>query len=141
MTRRIVLYFDDEPMLLNVFQEMFGEQYEVLIAERLSEARGLLSNCAPEIIISDQSMPEIEGTEFLREAAEKCPHSFRILLTGYATVGEVIGEVLTGVINLFEAKPWREERMLEVLERAGATLDRRGRDAVTQGQDDAGKGG
>lgn len=125
MTRRTVLYFDDEPMLLNVFQEMFGEQYEVMIAATLSEARVMLNTCAAEIIISDQSMPEIEGTEFLREAAEQCPDSFRILLTGYATVGEVIGEVLTGVINLFEAKPWREERMLEVLERAGATLDRR----------------
>lgn len=132
MARRTVLYFDDEITLLELFQEMFSEQYDVLVAATLSEARRVLAECKAEIIISDQSMPEIEGTDFLREAAEKCPNSFRVLLTGHSTVGEVIGEVLTGVINLFEAKPLRQERMLIVLERAEATFDRNMRDAGTQ---------
>lgn len=123
--RRTVFYFDDEVGLLEVFREMFGEQYDVRTAATLSEARRVLAGCNAEIIISDQSMPEIEGTEFLREAAAMCPDSFRILLTGQVSVGDVLEEVSTGIINLFEAKPWREERMQEILERAGAALDRR----------------
>jgi DNA-binding NtrC family response regulator len=99
----------------------------VQTATTLDEARRVLNACNAEVIISDQLMPEIEGTEFLREAATACPDSFRILLTGHATVGEVIGELSTGIIHLFEAKPWREERMREILERAIAVLDRRKR--------------
>ncbi len=109
---------------------MFGDDYDVHTAATLEEARRVLAACDAEIIISDQLMPEIEGTEFLREAARACPHSFRILLTGHATVGEVIGELSTGIIHLFEAKPWREERMREILERAVAALDRQRRGNV-----------
>ena len=123
--RRTIFYFDDDARLLELFEEMFRDEYDVLTAETLEEARRVLSDCRVEIIISDQSMPEIEGTEFLREAAAACPESFRILLTGKITVGEVLGDMGAGVIHLFEVKPWREERMREILERAGAILDHR----------------
>ena len=123
--RRTIFYFDDDARLLELFEEMFRDEYDVLTAETLEEARRVLSECRVEIIISDQSMPEIEGTEFLREAAATCPESFRILLTGKITVGEVIGDMSVGIIHLFEVKPWREERMREILERAGAILDHR----------------
>ncbi len=53
-------------------------------------------------------MPEIEGTKFLREAARECPGSYRVLLTSAVTVGEVLGEVGSGVIHLFLTKPWDE---------------------------------
>lgn len=123
--RRTIFYFDDDARLLELFKEMFDDEYDVLIAETLEEARRVLSDCSAEIIISDQSMPEIGGTEFLREATAMCPDSFRILLTGKMTVGEVLGDVTAGVIHLFEVKPWREEHIREILERAGAILDRR----------------
>lgn len=104
---------------------MFSDQYDVRTAATLSEARRVLAECSAEIIISDQSMPEIDGTEFLREAAAMCPESFRILLTGQVSVGDVLEEVSTGIIHLFETKPWREERMREILDRASTVLDRR----------------
>lgn len=122
---RTVFYFDDEERLLDVFREMFGEQYDVHTAATLVEARRVLAECSADIIISDQSMPEIEGTEFLREAATMCPESFRILLTGQVSVGDVLEEVSSGIIHLFETKPWREERMRGILERASAVLNRR----------------
>ncbi|HEX8495184.1 MAG TPA: response regulator [Pyrinomonadaceae bacterium] len=123
--QRTVFYFDDEASLLDVFREMFSDQYDVRTAATLSEARRVLAECSAEIIISDQSMPEIDGTEFLREAAAMCPESFRILLTGQVSVGDVLEEVSTGIIHLFETKPWREERMREILDRASTVLDRR----------------
>lgn len=102
---------------------MFSDEYDVWTAATLDEARSALARCAAGIIISDQLMPEIQGTEFLREAAAACPESFRILLTGHATVGEFIGEVSRGVIHLFEVKPWSEDRMRQILERAGTVLN------------------
>jgi DNA-binding NtrC family response regulator len=122
MAKTSLLYFDDEPVLLDVFKGTFARDYEVLTALTLSEARHILSRC-PDIIISDQSMPEISGTEFLHEAARTCPGSFRILLTGRGQVGDFITEIGAGVIQHFMPKPWAEEEMREALGRAVA--DRR----------------
>jgi two-component system sensor histidine kinase/response regulator len=118
-----VLYFDDESVLLDIFGEVFGGEYDVLTASTLAEARQILSRC-PDIVISDMSMPEITGTEFLREAARICPASFRILLTGRVSVFDVIGEVTSGVVQVFISKPWTEAEMRQALDRAAA--DRRG---------------
>ena len=112
-----VFYFDDEVVLLELFVEMFGMEFEVRTASTLIPARQMMRQC-PDIIISDWSMPEISGVEFLREAAEKCPGSFRIMLTGHASAGDMLGEISSGVVQLFIPKPWTEVEMREALERA-----------------------
>lgn len=124
---RSVFYFDDDLKLLDIFQEMFEDDYDIRTTTKLAVARRMLSECAPDIIITDQSMPEISGSEFLREASEKCPRSFRIMLTGYAVIGDVFGEVTNGLINIFIAKPWEEAQMRQALERGGAAVDSRSR--------------
>jgi DNA-binding NtrC family response regulator len=121
LVKTSVLYFDDEDVLLEVFAEMFREKYDVRTASTLDDARQALSE-HPDIIISDWSMPEISGTEFLREAAKLSPNSFRILLTGYAQVGDVFSEIATGLIQLFIKKPWVEAELRVALERAALTL-------------------
>jgi DNA-binding NtrC family response regulator len=123
--RLVILYLDDDATQLEVFREMFAGRYDVRTAATPAEARAVLAGCAPDIVISDQRMPEIEGTEFLREAARRCPESFRVLLTGAITVGSVLPEVASGVINLFLPKPWTSEEMGAALERAAASLELR----------------
>ncbi len=125
--KRSVFYFDDDATLLDIFQEMFEDDYDIRTTTKLAVARRMLSECAPDIIITDQSMPEISGSEFLREVSEKCPRSFRIMLTGYAVVGDVFGEVTNGLINIFIAKPWDEAQMRQALERGGAAVDSQSR--------------
>jgi DNA-binding NtrC family response regulator len=112
-----ILYFDDELGLLSMFRWTFKDEYDVRTASTLTEARSALSRC-PDIIISNWSMPEISGTDFLREAARVCPNSARVMLTGYRQVGDVFREITSGVIQLFITKPWDEADMREVLERA-----------------------
>ncbi len=121
-----ILYFDDEPGLLNMFKWTFKDQYDVQTALTLTEARSALSQ-RPDIIISNWSMPEISGMDFLREAARVCPNSPRIMLTGYGQVGDVFREIASGVIQLFITKPWDEADMREVLERAAFMRTRKRR--------------
>ena len=121
--KRSVFYFDDDATLLDIFQEMFEDEYDVRTTTQLAEARRMLSECAADIIITDQSMPEISGSEFLREAIAKCPHSFRIMLTGYSMLGGVFGDIGSGLIDVFIVKPWTEEQMRQALERGGANVD------------------
>ena len=121
--KRSVFYFDDDATLLDIFQEMFEDEYDVRTTTKLAVARQMLGECPADIIISDQSMPEISGTAFLREAVEKCPHSFRIMLTGYAVFGDMLDDVTNGLINIFIVKPWKEEQMRQALERGGAIVE------------------
>jgi DNA-binding NtrC family response regulator len=118
--KQSIFYLDDEPLLLNLFVDMFGNEFEVRTSTSSVEARRMLKDCPADIIISDQNMPEIEGTMFLREAAEACPQSYRILLTGAVSFIEVVSEISTGIVQMFVPKPWTEQRMREVLERAVA---------------------
>lgn len=116
--KQSIFYLDDEAACLNIFQATFGRDYDVRTATTLVEARLMLSEDPADVVISDQLMPDIDGTDFLREVAEKYPASCRVLLTGGVMVGHVIGEVSTGGVQFFVAKPWAEADMRETLERA-----------------------
>jgi DNA-binding NtrC family response regulator len=113
-----ILYFDDEETCLDVFSQMFADEYEVLTVSTLAEARAALQRRRFDIIVSDQLMPEIDGLTFLREVAGAYPDTFRMMLTGSISVGAVIREVSAGIIHLFVTKPWREPQMRQALERA-----------------------
>lgn len=113
-----ILYFDDEVYCLDVFREMFCDAYEIQTVSTLAEARRALEVRPADIVMSDQMMPDIAGKDFLREVAKAHPTSYRVLLTGAITVGSAVGEIGLGIIHAFAVKPWREEEMRRVLERA-----------------------
>jgi DNA-binding NtrC family response regulator len=121
--RHSIFYFDDETQALDLFQEVFAAEYDVRTADTLSEARRMLKERRADIVISDQNMPEISGTEFLAEIAKEYPQSYRVMLTGSILAGEAIPEILSGIVQLFMPKPWTEEEMRRVLERAGLQAD------------------
>ncbi len=113
-----ILYLDDERQCLEVFCLTFGDDYEVRTASEPSEARRELAERPFDIVISDQSMPEIRGADFLREVAAAHPKCYRMMLTGNSSVGEMLREISEGVINGFLTKPWRSEDVRQALERA-----------------------
>ena len=123
---RTIFYLDDEAGCLNVFQEVFGGEYEVRTATTLAEARRMLAERPADIVISDQTMPDIKGTDFLSEVAALCPSSYRVLLTGSVHLVSVIPEMGTGLIHLFVPKPWTIQTMRLMLERACTHFESRG---------------
>jgi DNA-binding NtrC family response regulator len=125
MSKRSIFYLDDNEDMLRLFHAVCGHDYDVRTASSLEEGLSLLNACASDIIISDQRMPEMKGTEFLRLAQELCPKSLRILLTGEARFGEVLKEISEGVVEYFIQKPWDPEEMRVMLERASMTYEMR----------------
>jgi DNA-binding NtrC family response regulator len=113
-----ILYLDDEPEVLAVFLDMFGCEYDVTTAATAADARRALSERPADIVISDQAMPDILGTEFLAEVARAHPQTFRVMLTGSITVGGALPEIGSGVVHLFAAKPWDAAGMRRLLDRA-----------------------
>ena len=114
-----VLYFDDSQLLLRLFREMFGDDFDVRTAATLSDARRELSRL-PNVVISDLNILEVSGIDFLRLAEKVCPDCYRVLLTGQGTVGNMLREISTGLVQVFITKPWTEAEMREALERAAA---------------------
>ena len=123
--RRSIFYLDDEAACLDIFQDIFGEDYDVRTATTPAEARRMLAEQSAEIVISDQRMPEISGTDFLREVAELYPSSYRIILTGSVMASDIMDEINARIVNLFVAKPWSEDQMRQNLERASTSYELR----------------
>jgi DNA-binding NtrC family response regulator len=115
---RTILYLDDEPICLDVFQQMFECEYDIRTSMSVEQARSALAASPADIVISDQSMPGIEGIEFLREVARVYPKSCRVMLTGNTVVGNVLGEISSGAVDLFLSKPWTDQGMSQALKRA-----------------------
>ena len=91
---------------------------KVRVATTLAQARRALSECAADVIISEENLPEISGTDFLHDAAETCPQSYCVLVTGEPIMVKAIRDVSSGHIHVFVPSPWTVENIRHVLELA-----------------------
>ena len=70
------------------------------------------------LILSDQRMPQMEGSVFLEKAKEIAPDTIRYLITGYADVDAVTDAVNKGSIHRYIGKPW-DNRVLQETVKTG----------------------
>lgn len=106
--RMRVLFVDDEEGNLKAFKASFRRDMDVLLANSGSEALELLAKEEVHVIVSDQRMPGMTGSEFLSIARDRYPRAMRMLLTGYADLEAVIAAVNEGGIYAYATKPWDE---------------------------------
>ncbi len=115
-----VLYVDDEPINLRVFDANFRDRFKILTCQLPTEALAILANRGPEIgvLISDQRMPELTGVELLERAKEIAPDVLRMVITAYSDVQAVVDAVNRGRVTRYFVKPWIKEDLLAALEDA-----------------------
>jgi len=105
-----ILIVDDEPNVLNALRRVFQrEHYSIVTAENGREALKLLEKAQFHLIISDFTMPRMDGGELLRRVRELQPDIIRIMLTGNADVDAVMGAVKQGAVYRFILKPWNDD--------------------------------
>ncbi len=101
-----VLLVDDDPFMLAVLGDMLtGQPWRVLSAASGEEGLDLLARETVEVIVCDQSMPGMSGTEMLALAATRHPHTVRLMLTGQQDLAGVEAAVRSGVADAHYAKP------------------------------------
>jgi len=110
-----VLCVDDEPGLLRSLRWLLRGQYEVAVASSGFDGLALLGAENFDVIISDQRMPGMTGTEFLERAREVSPRSIRLLLTGYSDFNAVLSSVNDSEVFRFISKPWDNQKLLETV--------------------------
>ncbi|MEM9006707.1 MAG: response regulator [Cyanobacteria bacterium P01_F01_bin.86] len=114
-----LLVVDDEPDNLDLLYRTFYRDFKVLRAESGHAALGILEE-QPDVavIISDQRMPGMSGTEFLRQTAVKHPNIIRIILTGYTDVENLVDAINEGKVFKYVTKPWEGEELQAVVMQA-----------------------
>lgn len=120
-----VLFVDDEENNLKAFRSTFRREMDVLVANSGEEALRLLETETVHVIISDQRMPNMTGSEFLAIARERHPKAMRMLLTGFADVEAVIAAVNSGGIFSYSTKPWDVNDLTLKIRQAFETLQLR----------------
>ena len=113
-----VLVVDDEPDILRSFRYNYGEDFDVLTAESGARGLDLLAAHDVAVIVADQRMPSMSGTEFLERSMDVRPDAIRIILTGFTDVDALIHAVNLSRIYRYVTKPWSSEELRLTLLRA-----------------------
>ena len=117
MSQYTVIMVDDEQNILQSLKRCFRrEQYSVICAGSGAEGLKLVattSNIA--VIISDQRMPEMNGSEFLTRSRELAPDAIRMLLTGYSDMETTVAAMNEGGATHYIGKPWVDSTLLQTV--------------------------
>jgi signal transduction histidine kinase len=116
--KRDLLYVDDERDNIVVFEAAFEDDFRVFTAESGREALRILDEHPIPVVVSDQRMPEMTGTELFSVMRRRHPHIQRIILTGYTQPEGMIDAINQGQVFHFVKKPWERPYLQSVLIRA-----------------------
>jgi thioredoxin reductase (NADPH) len=125
--RPAILAVDDEPAVLAAvardLRRGFGERYRILRAGSGAEGLEILAQVRARgeqvaLLVADQRMPGLSGTDYLVEARKLVPEAKRVLLTAYADTEAAISAINDVALDYYLLKPWDppEEQLYPVLE-------------------------
>lgn len=119
-----MLVVDDEPDNLDLLYRTFRRDFRVYKADSGMQALEVLSKEGEvAVIISDQRMPEMKGTEFLSQTVPQFPDTVRIILTGFTDVEDLVEAINSGQVYKYITKPWDPNELKAVVDRAAETYD------------------
>lgn len=113
-----VLVVDDEKSIANSIKRLlYTHNLDVITASNGEEALECI-NANPDIsvIISDQRMPKMTGSELFARVSSDYPNIRRILITGYTDLESIRAAVNTGQIFRFLLKPWDDDELISCVE-------------------------
>jgi DNA-binding NtrC family response regulator len=113
-----IMIVDDEPANLRVLERLFRPDYQVVTASSGAEALFLLDQHDVALLISDQRMPAMTGTELMTRTVAIRPHMVKVLLTGYTDVGALIEAINSGLVYRYLTKPWNNDDLRLTVSRA-----------------------
>jgi two-component system response regulator HydG len=117
-----VLVADDEPAARQALASLFrSEDFDVVVAEDGEAAIAKIRELAPDVVVTDLTMPKVDGLEVLRRARELVPGVVVVLATAVADVDTAVRAMHEGAEH-YLTKPIRFEELLLVVRRA---LERR----------------
>lgn len=123
MSRPTLLLIDDEERILRSLRMLFFSGYNVHMTTDPHKAIQILRDEKVHVIVSDQRMPVMQGSELLRIAREVSPATMRILLTGYSDLDASIASVNEGEVFRYLTKPWNADEVKKVVAEAAVIAE------------------
>ncbi len=108
---KTILYVDDFQDNLTVFELVYGSEFEILTATSAAEALTLLRQHEVAVLLADQRMPSMTGTELFMAVKEEFTDTVRYLITAYADLSAAIDAINRGEIRRYLHKPWDQEEL------------------------------
>ena len=101
-----ILFVDDEPNVTNALKHTLRKgKYDILTANSADEALAILGQEAVDVVVSDEQMPGMSGSELLAKIRREYPDTVRIILTGQASLDAAVRAINKGEIYRFLTKP------------------------------------
>jgi DNA-binding NtrC family response regulator len=117
--QKSLLIVDDEPQMLRALKRFFvDEGYQTFTAENGNDALKILSQSAIQVVISDNQMPGMTGSELLRHIKKDYPKIIRIILSAQADFEAIKEAINEGSIYKFISKPWNDEFLRQSVRQA-----------------------
>jgi len=115
--RAKVLFVDDEENILKSLKRLLmDEEIDIFTANSGELGLEFLRNTpGVDLIVSDQRMPGLTGSEFLRQSRDIVPDALRIMLTGYADINATIDAINKGGAYRYVSKPWDDDEMIRII--------------------------
>ncbi len=117
--QQALLIVDDEVNILNALQRLLeNEGYQIYSCTNGSDALDILAKHDVQVIISDQFMPGMTGSDLLIKIKAQYPHILRIILSAYSDFNVIKEAINEGAIYKFLSKPWQNDALLRVVKEA-----------------------
>lgn len=116
--KHTILAIDDEQNNLALINRTLRNDYNLLLASSGEEALEIVREHGNEIslIVSDQKMPFMEGTEFFKQISEKYPDIVKILLTGHSNIDILVDSINECHLFQYILKPFEPEQLCMIVE-------------------------
>lgn len=110
-----ILYVDNEQHSLTSFQAAFRRDYNIFVCSQPLHVPLLIYKHDIKVVLSDQSMPFISGTDLFTFLKKENENVIRILVTG--SVLEYKKETLIEeeIIHAWVNKPWEKEKLQQII--------------------------
>jgi DNA-binding NtrC family response regulator len=113
---RTILVVDDEAQVRRALSRVLqAAGYQVLVAESGEEALQILQEKPVQLLISDNTMPGMQGIDLLKQVRERYPHVVRIMLTGDADPETPVRSINEGEVYRFLRKPWNNSDLRTIV--------------------------
>ena len=116
--KHTILLVDDEVNNLQLLRRTLRHDYNIMTASNGKEALEIVEHHGKEIslIVSDQKMPEMQGTEFLKQVSNEYPDIIKILLTGHLDVDAIVDSINDCHLYQYIVKPFDPEVLKMTIE-------------------------
>ena len=123
----VVLLVDDEPDILQSLKRLLRHDFTIFTAESGHQALEIMRKEKVHVVMTDQRMPQMTGSELLVAIQDAEPDPIRIVFTGYADLKSMVQAVNAGQLFRYITKPWDPDELVHTLHEAASAYAERQR--------------